>query len=337
MAHLRKQRLGDVGKSGEIKAPHPSNQTSLDCPQKYVMCCAVTFYNSDDLRFEFLLPLSSLHATIQRQPTLLRSVSTSTKQQPITAGLRKKQNLNSRKELMKRQTNWISTQWMAIVVTLSGGLSLVSSAPGQSVTGDAYLDNVTPTALYAAWSTALSVSSGPTGLEILSQTAYGSFYYAVPAGQQQILNPADDQATLVMTFNNPSSPPGQIGGNYWFGIPFILDDPATGGSGGTTFGGYTGEYTSYNPTASPGTASWNGNTVTETVPLSGALLSDIQAGGDAITGFNLEFAPASDPDGFTDITFNSLTLSSSVPEPSTLTLLGTGAAALWSSCRRRKK
>jgi len=65
------------------------------------------------------------------------------------------------------------------------------------------------------------------------------------------------------------------------------------------------------------------------------LLTDIQAGGDVITGFNLEFAPAIDPDGFSDITFNSLVLSSSVPEPSTLALIGSGAATLW--FRRRNK
>lgn len=219
---------------------------------------------------------------------------------------------------------------LAVLLALTGSFSCAISGWAQNVTTDTYLDNVTPTALYAAWATPLSVGTTPTGLEIVAQTAYGSLYYAVPAGQQQVLDPSDNQATLTLTFNNPSSPPGAIGGQYWFGIPFILDDP----SSTTTFGGYTGEFTSYNPTASPGSAVWNGNTVTETVPLSGALLSNIQAGGDSITGFNLEFAPAIDPDGFTDITFNSLVLSSTVPEPSTWLLVASGGAALW---MRRKK
>jgi hypothetical protein len=235
---------------------------------------------------------------------------------------------------MKHQKNWL-----AIVFTVVGGLSSVTAALGQNVTTDPYLDNVLPLPAneYAGWAPGpfTSFTSTATGLEVVAPTAYGSFYYGVPTAQQQILSPLDNQATLVLTFNNPSSPPGMIGGNYWFGIPFILDDPTTGGSAGTTFGGYTGEYTSYNATASPGMASWSGNTVTETVPLSGQLLTDIQAGGDVITGFNLEFAPASDPDATTDITFNSLTLSEAVPEPSTFALIISGAAGLW-TMRRRK-
>jgi len=239
---------------------------------------------------------------------------------------------------MKQHTNL--TKWIATAVAVVGGLSLAGSVHAQAVTGDASLDNLdlNPAdgniAYYAGWSAQppTIVNDGPAGLEINALTAYGSLYYNVAgAGQLQTLNPNDNQATLVLTFNNPSSPPGAIGGNYWFGIPFILNDNA----GAITYGGYTGEFTSYNPTASQGSAVWNGNTVTETVPLDPTQIAAIQNGNDTVYGFNLEFAPAIDPDGFSDITFNSLTLSSSVPEPSTLALIGSGAAALL-SFRRRK-
>jgi hypothetical protein len=228
-------------------------------------------------------------------------------------------------ELMKQHTKWIAT-----AVAVVGGLALVSSAQAQAVTGDANLDNIAPgavTAYYSAWahSPPTTVTSGPSGLGVAS-LGYGSLYYAIPAGQQQTLNMADNQATLVLTVNNPVSAPSST---YWLGIPFGLSDNAA-----TDFyGGYAGEF----GFSATGTAVWNGNTVTETVPITDPLqLAAIAGGGDVINGINLELDPAVDPGGTYNVTFDSLTLTSSVPEPSMLPLVGSGAAALFAFRRRNK-
>jgi hypothetical protein len=224
---------------------------------------------------------------------------------------------------MKQHVKWIAT-----ALAVAGGLAVVNSAHAQPVTGDPYLDNIAPgavTAYYASWASQppTVVSSTPTGLEIFS-LGYGSLYYSIPGTQQQALNPADNQATLTLTVNNPVSPPSST---YWLGIPFILNDNVEA----DTYGGYAGMF-GY---TGAGTATWNGNTVTETVPLSANQQAAIAAGGDLINGFNLELDPAVDPGGVYDITFNSLVLSSSVPEPSTLALIGSGVAGLL-AFRRRK-
>lgn len=227
------------------------------------------------------------------------------------------------------------TKWAATALVIAGGTANVaSSAHAQAVTGDVNLDNITPTALYGSWATA-SVTDGPSGVTIAGLASYGSAYFAIPALNQQTLNQSDNQVTLVMTINNAVSPPGTpsgSGGQYWVGIPFVLNDNVENGVNAPTYGGYAGEF-GY---TGAGTAIWNGNTVTETVPLDPGQSAAIAAGGDVVGGFNLEFDPAVFPTGFQSITFNSLTLSSSVPEPSTLALIGSGAAALFSFRRRNK-
>jgi hypothetical protein len=225
---------------------------------------------------------------------------------------------------MKQHTNLIAT-----AVALAGGLALIGSAEAQSVTGDAYLDNITPasvTAYYAAWASQppTTVTQTATGLEVFS-LGYGSLYYAIPAGQQQPLNQADNEAILTLTINDAVSDPSTT---YWVGIPFVLNDNVEA----DTYGGYAGMY-GY---TGAGTAVWNGNTVTETVPLSANQQAAIAAGGDVINGINLEFDPAVDPGGVYDITFNSLVLTSSVPEPSTIGLVGSGIATLLAFRRKVK-
>lgn len=194
------------------------------------------------------------------------------------------------------------------------GLAAVSSAQAQGVTGSAHLDNLSSGAItyYPGWSSQppTVITSGASGFEVAS-SGYGSLYYAVPGAQLQTPNPADDQVTLTFTLNAPA-------GSYYVGVPFIIND----NSGAVTYGGYS--------TYGPGTFS-------ETLPLSAGQLAAVQTGSDKIYGFNLEFDPAGNvPGGAYDITFNSLTLSSSVPEPSTLSMIGLGATGFLALCRRKK-
>jgi PEP-CTERM motif len=227
-----------------------------------------------------------------------------------------------------------SGRWMAIVVTLIGGISLASSLRAQPVTGDTLLDNLNPTytTLYSTWNAApSSISYGPSVFSVYGSTSGGSLYYdAVDAGQAQLLNPNDAQATLVLTINDFAGNPVSSS-SVWVGIPFSLND----NTGPQNYGGYAGEF-GYNGTQSPGTATWSGNTVTETVPLNAAMLAAVQAGNDYIYGFNLEFYPAVMPAGppFATVTFDSLTLSP-VPEPSSLALLAAGLGGFWALRRRQ--
>lgn len=229
---------------------------------------------------------------------------------------------------MKQQTTWLAA-WL-----IAGALGCVVSGQAQSVTGTPYLSNLDPATLntlpnatYANWNnpSLTTFTSLSTGLEV-SSGGYGSLYYVVPDAEVQTLNPADAYAILTVTVNAPS--PANIN---WFGLPFILNDA----SGAVDFEVYSGPGNAGNPS----TVTWNGNVVTEAVPLTAAELAAVQAGSDAIYGFNLE----ANPSNFTgapvyDITFNSLVLSPTAtptPEPATCSLVGLGLAGLL-VLRRRK-
>lgn len=213
-------------------------------------------------------------------------------------------------------------------MSVAGLILSVNPASAQPVTGDVILDNLASSNItaYPSW-TAAGITSGAGGTEATSTGGFGSLYYAVPASQLQTLNPGDIEATLVMTVNTPSA---SAQANDWLGIPFILNDS----TGPVTYGGYAGMY-GYFAQYTPATVTWNGNTVTETVPLTAAQIASIQTGNDAIYGFNLELDPAVLAGGASayDVTFESLTL---VPEPSTLALFGIGAVAFVLRRRRAK-
>jgi hypothetical protein len=211
-------------------------------------------------------------------------------------------------------------------IVAAGGLASTVSTHAQPVTGHPFLDNILPSAEYANWSGA-TFTSVSDGLNVTWAGGYGSGYFGIAAGQLQTLNANDNTATLTLTVNNTVAPPGNPSSGYWLGVPFIINDNA----GAITYGGYAGQF-GY---TGGGTATWNGNTVTETVPLDPTQIAAIQAGNDTVYGFNLQLDPAVWPGGPADITFNSLVLSA-VPEPATLTLLALGAGGILLARRRCK-
>lgn len=225
-------------------------------------------------------------------------------------------------------------KWVVTVLALASSFTAANLAVAQDyVTGTPTLSNMDPTtltnspnALYGAWASSppTTFTSQPSGLEVNSYT-YGSLFYSTTNNPVSI-NQNDAFAVLTLTVNNVTDAPN----NVWMGVSFLIDD----NTGSYTLGGYCGMYGYFDTGNGLGSASWSGNTLTESVQLNGALLAAIQAGGDQIQGFNLQLDPAVYPGGFYDVTFNSLALQV-VPEPTSLALVGMGLMGLV-VLRRRK-
>jgi hypothetical protein len=205
------------------------------------------------------------------------------------------------------------TKWLGIASVVAGGLSAVSSAQAQAVTGTPYMSNISPSSasFFNYWADPFTtITSTPTGLQINSEGGAGSFstmYYAIPSNQQTALNPLDSQVTFDFYWNSGDA----IGG---VNVLFALDDSM----GGVEYYG-----TGYNiPT--PGLNSY-------TFALAGANAPDV-ADGAIINGLNFQIDPGN-VDGTYSITYSSLVLS--VPEPATLALVGLGVAGFLAFRRRQ--
>src|SRR5262245_1017221 len=108
---------------------------------------------------------------------------------------------NEKVQPMKHITKSILT-----AIVAAGGLSYTVSTPAQPVTGNTYLDNILPSATYAAWASA-TFTSVSNGLQVTWEGGYGSAYFGISAGQLQTLNANDTQVTLVLTVNNATNSP----------------------------------------------------------------------------------------------------------------------------------
>jgi len=224
---------------------------------------------------------------------------------------------------MKQQS-----KWLAAALAVAGGLAAMDSASAQGVVNFSTVDPSTLGGWAGATFTAGSPmgSAGTSGLEVVAPSGnYGSTYVSIG---NVALNSSDAMATLVFTVNGTAS------AYNWIGSTLQLNDNTSTKPVYSVYSGFAGG------SSVPGAASWNGNTATITFALTGAQLGTVQAGGDALYGFNIGFdsntGAGAVPTPNIDITFNSLTLSpAATPEPATMALTGMGLASLL-IFRRRK-
>jgi len=213
------------------------------------------------------------------------------------------------------------TRHLVTALAMAGALALASSTQAQYITGGQYLDNVTiPGPAYGGWA-AGTITQTPTGIEVQAPVSggYGGCYFVINGPAVQTLNPAATEIQLTLTVNGDATPyvwfsPGQL----------VLNDDLPP----PTAFYYNMPYNGYNNPGNPtdGSVVWNGNTVTCTIPIAPAQLTKVQGGSDHIYAFSLDLDPAVISTPTLDVTFNSVQFV--VPEPTTVMLVGFGAALL---------
>jgi len=225
---------------------------------------------------------------------------------------------------MKQQTRSSVT-----ALAVLAGLAMASSVHAQTAVLSDF-DNFSFTITYANWNADGSqiinggsgytptLTSGPTAFTVNAR-GFGSGHYSIPLADQQLLDVVPSQVNLSLTLNNINST------DSWLGVKFLLSDNQ--GNSDVFYGTYTGMFGTDNgawENGNVGTATWQGNTLTMSVPLTAAMQAGVNTGTSQITGFNLLIDPAVVPGGGVyDITFNSLTISA-IPEPTSFALAGIG-------------
>ena len=174
------------------------------------------------------------------------------------------------------------TKWLAIVAAVTCGLTVANSLEAQNITGGTNLSNIlpnntSPNAFYGNMASSV-LSDTATGLSI-SGSGYGAFYYVLPNNLVQKMNANDTEIVMTFTVSGTAA-------NYnWVNSQVIINDN-TSGSG--TYGNYSGSGNPGNPT----NIVWNGNTVTETYPLTAQGLANVQSGTDYVYAITYTFDPA---------------------------------------------
>jgi len=237
------------------------------------------------------------------------------------------------------------TKWLTSVLAVAGGLIIASTAQGQIIElgTQSNLGNVLPDAGILPNATLTA-----SGLEI--STTSGGYYWGqvdLPLANQQTFNHADNTITEVYTINSPAVGTSNadyagIQGGAWSWSSFQPLISLNAGATQDRYYGYDGYNLSYSPINGQNIANqdkgYSYNAITHQVTIVAPLTSPDRAavaGGATITDFQLSLdAGESLPDGF-DVTFNSITLSST-PEPTTLALVGLGAAGFLAMRRRNK-
>ncbi|HTS18526.1 MAG TPA: PEP-CTERM sorting domain-containing protein [Verrucomicrobiae bacterium] len=215
-------------------------------------------------------------------------------------------------------------RFVGVLAAMAG---LAASTQAQYINGDQYLDNVTPTGPYNGWSGS-TVTVGATGIEVVNPTSagYGGEYFSINS-PVLISNPDATSLQLTLTVNGDPTPyiwfsPGQL----------VINDSSS-------IYYYNEPYNGYGNVGNPANAVWNGNTVTCTLPLQFLEQNAIQNGGVWVYGFNLDLDPAviNTGTGSFDVTYNSIAIVPTIPEPGTLMLVGCGAALLGLLGLRRRQ